>query len=284
MSSPRISIISHTYGRAAYLKDMIASVRASTPRDAYEILVVSSDPPETDKVKWLKEQDDVVFIQGDIRRPWQMRKQSAYHYINLGMKQAKYEWVVVFNDDMQAATDWYTEFAALVSDPKNANAGMIIAAMHLGKMKHGRRIVTMGRTKKPGQDWKPMYNADMAIMRKDVFEKIGFYEEKLDWAGGGADLALAFEFWTDSDIITTDKINIDHFIAKENRAQNLTNDFSGFHYVLRKWDKWCKEHGCQYEWDPGIPPYTSYNRLRDWAYNRYRVLRHYYRYFTGAYR
>jgi glycosyltransferase involved in cell wall biosynthesis len=86
MKNPEISIIVHTYGRAEFLKVMIQSVRNTTPREAYEILVVSSDPPETEKVKWLKQQEDIVFIQADIRRPWELRKQSAYYYINWGLK------------------------------------------------------------------------------------------------------------------------------------------------------------------------------------------------------
>ncbi len=278
MERPRISIVSHTYGRSEYLKNMIGSVRASTPRDAYEILVVSSDPPETEKVRWLKQQDDVIFIQGDIRRPWELRKQSAHYYINLGIKKAKYEWVVVFNDDMCADKDWYKEFSTLVSNPKNANMGMIIAAVHLGKAEHGRRIVKFGRTKKAGKDWKDLYLADLAIMRKDALERVGLYDEKIDWAGGGADLALAFEFLTDSETITSEKINIDHFIADENRSKTINNEFRGFHYVIQKWNAWCKEHDSQYIWDIRIPPYTTFNRTKDYIRRKAKIIRHYVRF------
>lgn len=284
MKNPEISIIVHTYDRAEFLKVMIQSVRDTTPPEAYEILVVSSDPPETEKVKWLKQQDDVFFIQGDIRRPWELRKQSAFYYINLGIKKSAKPWVVVVNDDMSFDKDWYIEFSKLVSEPSNSNVGMIIAAMHLGKVKHGRRIVKMGRTKKSGQDWKNLYLADLAFLRREAIERIGYYDEKIDWAGGGADLPLAMEFLSNTETITSDKIKIDHFIVKENRNTTFTHGFTGFHYVLNKWNKWCAANDCQYFWDVKIKPFTLKNRIIDYLYNKARVVRHYIRYFTGYYR
>jgi hypothetical protein len=202
----------------------------------------------------------------------------------LGLKKSSKPWAVVLNDDMTFDKDWYVEFSKIVSGPANTNAGMIIAAMHLGKVKHGRRIIKLGWTKKNGQEQKNLYLADLAFLRRDAAEKIGFYDEKIDWAGGGADLALAMEFLSGTDTITTDKIKVDHFIVKENRNTNIGHDFTGFHYVLNKWNKWCAENDCQYLWDVKIKPFTLKNRISDYLYNKARIARHYLRYLTGYYR
>lgn len=273
-----ISIVVHTYGRAAYLKDMIRSLRDTAPKGYYEIIVVSSDPPETEKVQWLQREKDLILILADVRREWQMRKQSAYRYINLGIKKSSCDWILVVNDDMEFDVNWYKEFSNLVTNPANTNIGMIIASMHLGKVKYGQRLVKIGRTKKPHRDWKDLYLADFAILSREVAQKIGGYDEKMDWAGGGADLALAVEFLTDKDTILSEGIRIDHHIAQENRSTNIIDDFTDFHYVLRKWNKWCIENNCQYEWNIRLKPYTIKNRVINYVVRRLRVAKYYLKY------
>lgn len=74
MRNPKVSIVIPTYGRAEFLKDLIFSVRNSTPKNTYEFVVVSSDLPKSDKVKWLSQQKDIELILVDQRKKWQLRK------------------------------------------------------------------------------------------------------------------------------------------------------------------------------------------------------------------
>lgn len=278
MKSPGISIVISTYGRTGYLQNLISSVRSSTPQDAYEFVVVSSDPPESEKIKWLQRQKDIDLILADVRKEWQLRKRSAYYYINLGIKSSKKEWAFVVSDDMYFDKDWYKEFANLASDPKNYNVGAIIVSTHLGKVKYGRRIYKIGKTRKKGGEWRDLYLADLSIISRETFDKIGLFDERIDWYGGGADISLAIQFLTEKDIIASEKIKVDHAIAKENRSSTIGNEFTGFNYIIRKWNKWCKENNCQYIWDPGVKPYTIPNRIENYLRNRVRILRHYIRY------
>lgn len=279
MKNPGISIIISTYGRAKYLKDLIASVRSTTPADAYEFVIISSDSPESEKIKWLSQQKDVNLILSDVRKKWQLRKKSAFYYINLGIKRSSKEWVFVVNDDMNFSENWYKEFSILVSDPRNSSVGMIIVSTHLGEVDLGSRIVTIGKTKKGDEDWKDLYLSDLSILSRPALEKIDLYDENLDWCAAGVDNSLGIEFLTNFDVITSDKIGVDHFLADENRKQNLMDVFSDFHYTFNKWNKWCRSNNCQFVWDVNISPYTISNRIRNYIERKLARLKYYIRYF-----
>lgn len=285
MRKPTISIICSTYGRFEGIQQLVASVRASTPEDAYEFVVVSSDSPTSEKVQWLRQQRDIVLILADERKKWQLRKQSAHYYINLGIKKSQNEWIVVANDDMYFDKDWYKELVKVISDPKNSNVGLIIVSSHIGKVKYGSRIIKIGKTKKSYGPWKDLYLSDVCVTKRDVLKKIGWYDERLDWYGAGADNSLAIEFLTDRDTIPAENIRIDHVIAQENRHENVNagDGFVEFNYIKNKWDVWCREHNCQYIWDPGVKPFTLKNRVKNYLFTKAKILRHYIRYLVGNY-
>src|SRR3989344_1253183 len=264
MNNPKVSIVIPTYGRAEYIKNLIKSVRMSTPEESYEFVVVSSDLPESEKVKWLSQQSDVNLILADTRKEWQLRKRSPIYYTNIGIKRAKYEWVLLVNDDIRFDANWYKELQNLLADPKNSNVGMIIVLTHLGKVKYGPRIIKIGKTRKKGGDWKDLYLSDFSIISKSVMEQIGYFDEKLKFHGCGADNSLAVEFLTDKDTAVSDKIRLDHLIADEGRDTNITDEFTDFNYLLNKWNNWCRMNGCEYVWDTTVKPYTAYNRIVNW--------------------
>jgi len=261
-NQPRVSIVIPTYGRAEYLKNLLESLRSSTPRDAYEVTIVSSDLPDSEKVTWIKEQPDVTLVLKDVRGPKDKRKKSLYYYTNLGIKAGSYEWVFVVNDDMVFDPAWYKEFADLISKPENKNAGMVIVSTHIGDVALGSRIAKIGKIKKPGKDWTDLYLCDMSIIRRDVLEKIGYFDDKMDWFGSGADNSIALEMLTDTDTILGHKIKIEHFISEE-RPAVPGNAFRDFNYITNKWKKWCKQNGGEVDIDFGVPAYTLTNRFKD---------------------
>jgi len=277
MNHPKISIITATYGRMDHLKEEVESIRATTPRDAYEIQVVSSDLQDSEKVRWLRQQPDVTLSLSGTRAWWQPRRKSSHLFINIGIRKARYEWIIVANDDMRFTEGWYEEFCKALSDPTHEHTGLFIVASHIGKMRYGSRVITIGKTKKPGGAWKPLYLSDVCITRKTTLEQIGLYDEGCDWFGAGADNSLAIEFLTDWNTVPAPNIRIDHLIAEENRGGNMGNEFEDFHYLLRKWGRWCERHGCQFEWDPGQPPYAPFNRARNALRYRARRIRFYVR-------
>jgi len=273
MQNPKISIVVPTYGRTELLKDLISSVRTSTPQDNYEFVVVASDLPEADKIKWLSQQGDVKLILTGQRKKWELRKQSLYYFTNLGIKKAKNEWVFVVNDDMFFDQNWYKEFEMLVSNPTSSNVGMIIVATHIGSTSLGARVATIGKTKKD-DGWKDLYLSDLSIIKKEVLEEIGYFDENLKWYGSGADNSLAVEFLTNKETLVAEKIIVNHLIAKENRNSLTEDAFTDFHYISDKWNVWCEKNGYQYVCDFLIDPYTLKNKFKHDLIKRVRILQH----------
>lgn len=279
MSNPRVSIIIPTYGRANYLKDLIESIRKTTPADCYEIVVVSSDLPESEKIKWLQQQSNVKVVLAGTRKAWQVRKDSLAHYMNQGVKNSAHEWIFVVNDDMFFAPDWYQEFVNFLADSSHAKVGMIVVSTHIGHVSYGQRIPVVGKTKKRDEEWKDLYLSDFAIVKKSVLEEIGLWDEKINWAGYSFDASLAIEFLTDKTIVAEEKIKLDHFIVKEERNSETINEFEDFNYVKRKWDKLCRKHNCQYQCDfGGVKPYTFPNRLVNYLKKKRQIILRYKKY------
>ena len=264
MRKPKVSIIVPTYGRAEGLQKLFDSLRQYTPSDIYELVVVSSDPPETQKAIWLTQQPDVRVIFADSRKSWQLRKKSNYFYLNTAIKNSNYPWIFPVSDDMYFEENWYDAFLAIINHSNNADVGLIILASHVGNVESGIRVDVIGKTRKKDGDWKDLYLSDVSIVRRDVMETVGLFDEKMDWFGSGADLSLSVEFLTDKETTIAENIRVSHSISKENRATNMGDSFSDFHYLMNKWNRWCQANDCQYLWDPGLPPYTLRNRIENY--------------------
>ncbi|MEK7615694.1 MAG: glycosyltransferase [Patescibacteria group bacterium] len=280
MVRPKISIIVTTFGRAQGLQKLFDSLQATTPPDVYELVVVSSDPPETPKAAWLRQQTNRArIIFADARQSWQLRRRSNYYYINVGIRNSSYPWIFPCSDDMYVEPGWYEAFSRVINDPANAPTGLVIGSSHIGNLQSGIRVVVIGKTKKGSTDWKDLYLSDVSIVRRDIMEQIGLFDEKMDWFGSGADLSLSVEFLTDTKTIVAEDMIIPHSISRENRNKNIVSAFFDFHYIINKWNRWCKRNGCQFHWDPGIPSYTVVNRIKNYYQLKKAILRYYVKYF-----
>lgn len=246
-SLDKVSIIITTYGRAAYLKKLILSIRRSTPIGKYEIVVVSSDPQDASKIQWLKKQADVKLISADVRMPGSKRKKSLYYYTNLGIFSSHYPWVLVVNDDMSFDKNWYIEFLKLLSTNSHKNIGQIILPSHIGDVRLGMRVAKIGKIKKTQtSSWKDLYLADVSIIKRSVLKKIGYFDENMDWYGSGLDNALAISLTTKAATILGKKIKIKHFITQELRQADNSTAYKDFKYIHQKWQKWCKANTGEY--------------------------------------
>jgi acetyltransferase-like isoleucine patch superfamily enzyme len=260
MKEVKVSIIA-IFCRIEGLNNLIQSVRVSTPHNAYEIIAVSVKPVENENIKWLSQQKDVILISNDIKNDkWQ--KKSLNYYRNLGINRANNEWVVVISEDMFFEHDWYVNFVNTLSKSENFNLGMIIAASNIEKFSSGCHAVKIGQTKKGDNSWKDLYLADPSIIRKEVFCKGGYYDEKLDRYGNGEDIALAVEFLTDKDTIVDEKIMIKHSIVEENQKIDNGDLFFDSHYIIHKWNKWCAKNNCLYSCNLRVDPYAFSNILK----------------------
>lgn len=244
MSLPVVSIVVASYGRFGHLKALIESTRTIFPEGECEVITVCSDDPNSEKVRWLREQKDVIFIQGDVRTT--ARQHSLYWYENLGIKASRGEWIFVTNDDTTLEPDFYDQLKNIA-----LSYDVILVKGHVGEKGLGARIPTIGTIKCPwDSEPQDLYLYDFSIIRRWVYDCIGYLDENLDWFGKGFDLAMSIELIAqrhNARIAHDSEIKVSHAITSELRTPpDYRRDFT---YAQHKWEKWCANNpGYTFSW------------------------------------
>lgn len=242
MPHPKVSIVCATYGRLDHFRKLVLSIRAAFPKDAYEIIAVSSDPTHGEKIEWMVAQPDINVVQAGTRMPGEPRKGSLYAFENIGIKMAGNEWIFVTNDDTEFDPFFYTAFV-----PMADVWDVIMVNGHLGDVGLGCRTAVIGHITPPGGFQRPLYLYDFTIIRKSVYEQIGFLDERLDWFGKGFDLAMQCEtVLPPLRVCYGSDLKVNHAIAAENRRPpHYARDFR---YATDKWTAWCRSTGWEFSW------------------------------------
>jgi hypothetical protein len=243
----KISIVVPTYGRFVPFMKLINSIKESDiPTDNYEIIVVSSDPVDCEKINWIENQKKYIDISVNIEADRKtVRNRSLYYYENIGIKKAKYDWVLVCNDDMWFDYNWYNNFMLI----KN-NSKVYIIASHIGEIRLGVRVPSIGTITKDGVE-EIMWLYDMTIIHKSIYEKINYLDENIAWYGKGADLCLQVAFLTDEKPFICENVIVNHDIEIEHRQENISTTPNGddFLYIRFKWDRWIYQNNKNYQYN-----------------------------------
>ena len=232
-----ISIVVSTYGRQAEIKKLIHSIQENFPEGEFEIIIVSSDSPSSEKITWLKNHPNTVVLNPDVRTG--KRTKSLYYYENMGIREASKEFILVINDDMSFDNSFYPEFLKWVDND------IIYLKTHLAQVSLGTRLPIIGTYKTPNLSEGNLYLLDFLVCKKEVYEKIGFLDENIDWFGKGADLALIFAFSKENfKVCKENNLYLNHSISSENRNSHTTqNGSSTYHkYIEQKWRKFCEQN------------------------------------------
>jgi glycosyltransferase involved in cell wall biosynthesis len=247
MLNNKITIVIPTYGRFEPFKKLINSIKESDiSKENYEIIVVSSDSQDSEKIKWIENQikkiDIKIKTESDRKT---IRNRSLYYYENIGIKNAIYDWILICNDDMWFEKDWYKKFLSYMNESK-----VYLISSHIGSIYLGMRIPSIGKIKVNGIQ-QPMWLYDMSIIHKSIYEKIGLLDENMKWYGKGADLSLSIAFFTNEKPVLCHDVKINHDIIEENRSSNIGNSSGDldFSYIRSKWDKiLIDKQNNNYEW------------------------------------
>lgn len=240
MPKNEVSIVVSTYGREDHLRNLVHSARYTFGNGCYEVIAVSSDTPGT-KLDWMSQQPDVTTIIADQRQHWERRKKSLYAYENIGIMAASKEWVFVTNDDTSLHSSFYPELAKIGDD-----YDVIMVSGHLGDVGLGCRTAIIGSITPPSCSERPLYLYDFTLIRKSVYEKIGYLDEGLDWFGKGFDLAMKCEIQPGLRICYESGLKVEHAITPEGRQP--PHYVLDFQYATDKWSKWCSENNWKFSW------------------------------------
>lgn len=158
-------------------------------------------------------------------------------------------WVFVTNDDTEFDPMFYWKFISVTEKntiPLSEAYDVVMVNGHLGDVGLGCRTAVIGHITPPGGPQRPLYLYDFTIIRKSVYDRIGYLDEGLDWFGKGFDLAMACETCPGLRICYESDLKVNHAIAAENRRPpHYARDFQ---YATLKWNKWCAERGWSYSW------------------------------------
>ena len=209
IKTPMVSIIIPTKDRVGELRDCVESIRKKTQYSNYEIIIVNNNSKENDSLKYFNEIQKhhnikVVDYNGDF---------NFSRINNFAVKHASGEVILFLNNDTKVITDgWMTsmleqversEVGAVGSKlvfPNDTvqHAGIILGINGLDNDNNvAANSPQGGKSINPGYFGRENLLLDLSavtaacmMMRKDVFEEIGGFDENLSVAYNDVDLCL----------------------------------------------------------------------------------------------
>jgi len=204
IGNPKVSIIIPTKDHGSILRNCIESINSKTTYSNYELIVADNNSTESDAVDYLNMLDNIV-----IRYPEQFNFSKIN---NISSKYANGEFLLFLNNDIEVITpDWIEailehaqrpEVGAvgcklLYPDNTIQHAGVILGLSPDPSNKVAGHVFIKKKNGSPGYfglaDTIRNYSAVTAaamMIRKDVFEEVGGFDENLAVSYNDVDLCL----------------------------------------------------------------------------------------------
>ncbi len=176
-----VSVVIPNYNGSKYFKDCIEALDKQTYRD-YEVIVIDNASTDDD-YRWLTKREDIIFKRLD-------KNYGFSKAVNEGIKMAKGEYVLLLNNDTVPFADFIQELVKMIEQDKQLFA--VSSKMIQYHNNHliddaGDEYTILGWAYKRG-DGMPVTKytqsgkvfsacGGAAIYRKEVFEKIGYFDE-----------------------------------------------------------------------------------------------------------
>lgn len=173
---PFVSVVTGTYNRLPYLKEMVESVRHSIYYTIpYEIILVDGGSIDG-TIEWCKKQKDVVLIeQGELL--------GAVKAFNAGFAVAKGRYVVIANDDITFMDESITNAILFMEGETETGIGCFWQDRDDKKWHVEAMHVYINGTGRPG------YYGQVCIIPKWLGDEVGWWGDYLHTYGGDNELS-----------------------------------------------------------------------------------------------
>jgi len=223
----KLSVVVCTYGRFPGLVRLVESIRKEFSRISFEIVVVASDQVDSEKCMWAESQSDIRLVCVGDRYPGEKRTKSLYFYENIGIQEARGDWVFITNDDSEfepGSQDGFLEQEQVFD--------VLVLPAELDDPRLGKRAPVIGYLELNGSK-KDLLLLDFAFIKRDILHRIGPSDESLDWYGAGADRAVQVALLPDAAVGVLAQGGLTHHLEQENRTP--PHSFIDFTYLSEKW-------------------------------------------------
>lgn len=214
--TPKLSVVTGTLNRAAFIERLIPSVRHSAAGLALELIVV--DGGSTDgTADYLIEQPDVTVI-------WQRERLGAVAAFNAGFAAASGEYVAALNDDCVVMRDTLAKACAHLD--LHPRCGQV--AIPFSDPKHAPAVDYV----KAGTPPRRYLYANFGVTRRALGDQLGWWGDLYHYGG---DTELSLKIWRAG--YTVDVLPgglIEHYRAQDEtrQAQDRHGEF------VKRWEAW----------------------------------------------
>ena len=178
---PKVSVIIPNYNGEKYLRGCIESLRKQDDLD-FETIIIDNASQDSD-YKWLNEYKDIIFKRLD-------KNYGFSPAVNVGIKMAKGEYVLLLNNDTVVEEDFVRQMVKAIEKDQRifgVSSKMIAYQDHRIMDDAGDEYTVLGWAYKIG-DGKPVEDfmkprrvfsacAGAALYRKKVFDEMGLFDE-----------------------------------------------------------------------------------------------------------
>ena len=178
---PKVSVVIPNYNGEKYLRGCIESLRKQDDLD-FETIIIDNASQDSD-YKWLNEYKDIIFKRLD-------KNYGFSPAVNIGIKMAKGEYVLLLNNDTVVEEDFVRQMVKAIEKDQRifgVSSKMIAYQDHCIMDDAGDEYTVLGWAYKIG-DGKPVEDfmkprrvfsacAGAALYRKKVFDEMGLFDE-----------------------------------------------------------------------------------------------------------
>lgn len=159
-SNPLVSIIIPTLNRYVYLKDVLKDLENQSYTNFEVIIVDQSEPFQEDFYKgW------------DLNlRYWYQKEKALWKARNEAIKEAKGEWILLYDDDSRIESNWVFEHLKTIDFFKaDISSGVSLSVVGAEIPKHYSYF-----------RWSDQLDTGNVLLKKGIFTKIGFFDLKFE--------------------------------------------------------------------------------------------------------